>query len=114
MGGKPLHDCTPFTLDLQYLKDCGECEPSKAAAGEQGAGEDVDTFDARLYAKDSDQLLAEMSEAMDTMQSRIEDLEVANARLKSSLAAMVSAQWDTLQWLVQYKAGYPCGSSRIF
>merc|ERR1712146_720850 len=36
--GKPLHDCTPFTLDLQYLKDCGECEPSKAAAGEQRLG----------------------------------------------------------------------------
>lgn len=90
--GKPLHDCTPFTLDLQYLKDCGECEPSKAAAGEQGAEEDVDTFDARLYAKDSEHLLAEMNEAMDTMQSRIEDLEAANARLKSSLAAMVAAQ----------------------
>ena len=23
--GKPnVHDCTPFALDLQYLKDCGE------------------------------------------------------------------------------------------
>jgi hypothetical protein len=70
--GKGLHaqhDCSPFALDLVYLKDCGECEATppgsnKAAASSSAAGFVFDgagggrndegrpaVFDARTYAK---------------------------------------------------------------
>merc|ERR1711871_1800113 len=31
---KPLHDCDAFMLDMEYLKDCGDCEVKKDTAGE--------------------------------------------------------------------------------
>eukprot|EP00618_Florenciella_parvula_P036072 CAMPEP_0119474524 /NCGR_PEP_ID=MMETSP1344-20130328/5743_1 /TAXON_ID=236787 /ORGANISM="Florenciella parvula, Strain CCMP2471" /LENGTH=583 /DNA_ID=CAMNT_0007507845 /DNA_START=43 /DNA_END=1794 /DNA_ORIENTATION=- len=81
--GKPIHDCNPFALDLLYLKDCGECVPEKKGAPTGAAGElHADNFDARLYAKTDDHLMAEMQEAMDAMATRIEALEEENAKLK--------------------------------
>jgi len=35
--GKKLFDCNPFHLDLEYLKDCGECEVVKVKPGDAKA-----------------------------------------------------------------------------
>lgn len=90
--GKKAHDCTPFTLDLLYLKDCGECEPSKKGDAVGDAAEadkpyTAESFDARLYAKDDVQLMSELSEAMDALSHKIDALEEENEILRAKLAA---------------------------
>jgi len=82
--GKPIHDCNPFGLDLLYLKDCGECEPEKKKKAAEEGEITADTFDARLYAKTDDHLMAEMQEAMDAMAQRIDALESENAKLRGA------------------------------
>ena len=100
-GKAYVQDCSPFQLDLLYLKDCGECEVPSAAS--KAAGDDDDggggdhgsgshsggsggVFDARLYAKDDLQLQAELAEAVDALSARAAALEAENDALKEALA----------------------------
>mmetsp|Transcript_39897 Transcript_39897/g.80476 ORF Transcript_39897/g.80476 Transcript_39897/m.80476 type:complete len:158 (+) Transcript_39897:455-928(+) len=95
-GKAHFHDCSPFNLDLQYLKDCGECEgpgAPKAATPQGASASAVDAaapqvFDGRLYAKDEAQLLSEMSEAMDALSGKMASLETENALLKARLGGV--------------------------
>lgn len=53
--GKPLFDCSPFHLDLLYLKDCGECEHTAKAEksnahNNSGYHASTGSWDASLYA----------------------------------------------------------------
>ena len=96
-GKEHIHDCTPFNLDLQYLKDCGECEGPGAdkkaremdrkgkGGSSDAAGGEREVFDARLYGKDLAQLEAEASEAKDAivaLKSKVAALEQENRDLK--------------------------------
>jgi len=94
-GKNYQHDCTPFNLDLQYLKDCGECEGPGAdkkaremdikGRGGVSVASEREVFDARLYAKDVAQLEAEASEAKEAivaLKKRIANLEEENRKLK--------------------------------
>mmetsp|Transcript_39813 Transcript_39813/g.54210 ORF Transcript_39813/g.54210 Transcript_39813/m.54210 type:complete len:249 (-) Transcript_39813:225-971(-) len=83
--GKPAHDCTPFNLDLQYLKDCGECEPSQGKPGTQTGITWEDSFDARLYGKgtSSHLFVDEKTEAVHALEARIAVLEKENAALRA-------------------------------
>lgn len=84
--GKPAHDCTPFNLDLQYLKDCGECEPSKGKPGTQTGNTWEDSFDARLYGKSQAPHLFvdEKTEAIHALEARVAVLEKENAALRAA------------------------------
>ena len=102
-----IQDCSPFQLDLLYLKDCGECEvPASAAEAAQNDHKDDDgsddghdrltnsgssnsVFDARVYAKDESQYHAEMAEAMDALSARAAALEAENEALKEALAKVL-------------------------
>ena len=105
-GKEHVQDCSPFQLDLLYLKDCGECEvPASAAEAAQNDNKDDDggdghdrllsgsdsngVFDARVYAKDESQYHAEMAEAMDALSARAAALEAENEALKEALAKVL-------------------------
>ena len=102
-GKEHVQDCSPFQLDLLYLKDCGECEvPASAAEAAQNDNKDGDghdrllsgsdsigVFDARVYAKDESQYHAEMAEAMDALSARAAALEAENEALKEALAKVL-------------------------
>jgi FAD-linked sulfhydryl oxidase len=59
--GKPMFDCTPFHLDLIYLKDCGECEHTSVSAPidpktQSGYHPTSGTWDAGLYGRNPELL----------------------------------------------------------
>mmetsp|Transcript_136587 Transcript_136587/g.248396 ORF Transcript_136587/g.248396 Transcript_136587/m.248396 type:complete len:666 (+) Transcript_136587:96-2093(+) len=47
--GKAKQSCSPFTLDLMYLKSCGECSADPSKAG--GGYEKVEEWDPQAYFK---------------------------------------------------------------
>jgi hypothetical protein len=96
-GKSHYHDCSPFNLDLQYLKDCGECEGPSAStsttttsSSRHGSSDTSDmeqakpVFDARTYAKDGIQFSSEMSEAMEALAARMFELDQENILLKKA------------------------------
>jgi thioredoxin-like negative regulator of GroEL len=90
-GKEHYHDCSPFNLDLQYLKDCGECEgpgaaPKKKVYESTDVNRDAEraVFDARHYAKDGVQYHSEMVEAMEALSNRMLELDTENILLKKA------------------------------
>jgi FAD-linked sulfhydryl oxidase len=95
--GKPnVHDCSIVNLDLQYLKDCGECDAGAKKVEGQSFDDGKKVFDARLYAKDESQLLSEMSEAMELLATRVGALQEENALLREKLGGNVALDFGDI------------------
>jgi len=79
--GKPQTDCTPFAIDMMYLKDCGECEVKKPkiengkevfAEGEtkpSGYHEYLGPWDVEIYRRDP-QLLFSVKDNTDAFETK--------------------------------------------